>query len=54
MLGEIILMGDFNARKGKLNDDIEHNFNQHLLDEKNKHLVDHKLPILNSRYCQSK
>ena len=22
MLGEIILMGDFNARKGKLNDDV--------------------------------
>ena len=32
MLGEIILMGDFNARKGKLNVDIEYNFNQHILD----------------------
>ena len=45
MLGEIILMGDFNARKGKLNDDIEYNFEQHILDEEDRHLVSHKLPI---------
>ena len=49
MLGEIILMSDFNARKGKLNDDIECNFNQHILDEEDRHLVSHKLLILNSR-----
>ena len=49
MLGEIILMGDFNARKGKLNDDIEYNFEQHILDEEDRHLVSHKLLILNSR-----
>ena len=49
MLGEIILMGDFNARKVKLNDDIGYNFNQHILDEEDRLLVSHKLPILNSR-----
>ena len=49
MLGEIILMGDFNARKGNLNDDIEYNFKQHILDKDDRQLVSHKLPILNSR-----
>ena len=44
-----MLMGDFNAQKGKLNDDIEYNFKQHILDEEDRHFVCHKMPILNSR-----
>ena len=41
-LGEISMMGDFNARKGKLSD-------QHVSEEEDSNLISHKLPNMNTR-----
>ena len=48
-LGEIIMMGDFNARKGKLSDQIDQYVGQHVSEEEDSILIGHKLPNMNTR-----
>ena len=44
--GEFFLLGDFNARKGKLSDDIENNNEQLVLEEEGDNFVSHKLSTM--------
>ena len=47
-LGEI-MMGDFNARKGKLSDQIDQYVGQHVSEEEDSILIGPKLPNMNTR-----
>ena len=43
------MMGDFNARKGKLSDQIDRYVGQHVSKEEDPNLISHKLPNMNTR-----
>ena len=48
-IGEIIMMGEFNARKGKLSYQIDQYVGQHVSEEDDPNLISHKLPNMNTR-----
>ena len=43
------MMGDFNARKGKLSDQIDQYVGRHVSEEEDSNLISHKLPNMNTR-----
>ena len=43
------MMGDFNARKGKLSDQIDQYVGRHVSEEEDSNLNSHKLPNMNTR-----
>ena len=42
-LGEISMIGDFDARKGKLSDQIDQNIGQCVSEEEDPNLISHKM-----------
>ena len=50
-LGEIIMMEDFNARKGKLSDQIDQYVGQHESEEEDSILISHKFAKYEYQGC---